>query len=232
MENIKHIFFDLDNTLWDYRKNAGIALKKIYKEFEIEEKYGHPYEEFYDYYYEINEQLWESYRKAEINRAQLQKKRFPEAFRNMGVQNVDFAEEFEHRFMAEVSAGENMVPGAVEILDYLKGKYKLHIITNGFTQTTKEKIKNSLLKGYIETVVTAETAGAPKPNPKAFRTGLTESGASLSESIYIGDDWEADIVGATEFGMKAIFFNPLSENHLWIDGVPVIDQLVELKNYL
>lgn len=232
MNNIKHIFFDLDNTLWDYRKNAAIALRKVYKEFRVEEIYGHSFDDFYDYYYEINEQLWESYRKAEINRKELQERRFPMAFENLGIQSPDFAIEFEHRFMEEISSSELMVPGAVEILEYLKPKYKLHIITNGFTETTKDKIKNSSLKGYIETVVTAESAGAPKPNPKAFQTGISESGARVEESIYIGDDWEADIVGATKFGMKAIFFNPLAENHLWMEDVPVIDQLVEVKNYL
>lgn len=232
MKNIKHIFFDLDNTLWDYRRNAEIAVRKVYLEFGIEKEYGYGFDEFYNHYYEVNESLWEKYRNAEITRPELQSRRFPESFKNLGIQNPDFAVEFELRFMAEVSDGKHLVPNAIEILEYLKGKYHIHVITNGFPKTTDYKINNSILKDFVETVVTAESAGAPKPNPKAFSAGLRESGAELSESVYIGDDWEADIVGATEFGMKAIFFNPLAENHLWIEGVPVVDQLTEIKNYL
>ncbi len=232
MEKIKHIFFDLDNTLWDYRKNAGIAIRVIFEEFEIEKKYGHSFDDFYIHYYEVNENLWAEYRDEKISRPELQKRRFPESFESLGVRNPDFAEDFEKRFMEEVSAGTHLVPHTVEILEYLKNKYKLHIITNGFAQTTQYKIENSVLKNYFETVTTAESAGAPKPNPISFVAGINASKAKVNESIYIGDDWYADILGATSFGMKAIFFNPLDENHLWIDEVPVIDELNELKNYL
>lgn len=232
MKKIKHIFFDLDNTLWDYRKNAAIAIRKVYAEFEIEKEYGYGFDDYYNHYYTVNENLWEDYRNQKITRIELQSKRFPDSFRNLGIQNPDFTLDFEHSFMTEISNGKHLVPHAVEILEYLKGKYHLHIITNGFPKITEDKINHSLLKNFIETIVTAESAGAPKPDPKAFNAGIIESRAEISESIYIGDDWEADILGAINFGMKAIFFNPLAENHPWIEGVPVIDNLLEIKNYL
>lgn len=232
MEKITHIFFDLDNTLWDYRRNAKITLVKLYEEFQIQEKYGYSFDEFYPFYYQSNEQLWADYRDGKVTKEQLRARRFPEAFAEMGLVNADFALEYEQRFVDEVTQSNYVVEGAEEILKYLKAKYSLHILSNGFEEVTHQKINGSIIKNYMETITTAEGAGAPKPDPKAFQVALDKTAAKPETSIYIGDDWIADVVGATRFGMKAIFFNPLNENHLWIEEVPVIENLVELKKYL
>lgn len=232
MENITHVFFDLDNTLWDYRRNAKITLVKLYEEFQVKEKFGYSFDEFYPFYYESNEQLWADYRDGKVTKDELRTRRFPEAFANLGIPNAEFALDYERRFVDEVTLSNYVVEGAEEILEYLKDKYSLHILSNGFEEVTHDKINKSIVKNYIQTITTAEGAGAPKPNPKAFQVSIEKAGAKPDESIYIGDDWIADVIGATRFGMKAIFFNPLNENHLWIEEVPVIENLVELKNYL
>jgi len=232
MENIRHIFFDLDNTLWDYRRNAKITLEKLYEEYKIQENYGHTFEEFYPFYYESNEQLWADLRDQKVTKDELRARRFPEAFANMGVRNLDFLMEFEKRFVDEVTDTNYVVEGAEEVLEYLKDKYTIHILSNGFEEVTHDKIEKSIVKNYVETITTAEGAGAPKPDAIAFQTALDKAGATKGESVYIGDDWIADMIGATRFGMRAIFFNPLNENHLWIEEVPIVGQLIQLKNYL
>lgn len=232
MENIKHIFFDLDNTLWDYRRNARITLAKLFEEFQIKDKYGYSFDEFFPHYYESNEQLWADYRDGKVIKDQLRLRRFPEAFANLGIPNATFALEYEKRFVDEVTNSNYTVEGTEEILHYLKDKYELHILSNGFEEVTHQKINGCMIKDFIRTITTAEGAGAPKPNEIAFQTALEKAGAKKEESLYIGDDWIADMMGATRFGMRAIFFNPLNENHLWVEEIPVIDQLIELKNYL
>lgn len=232
MKEIKHIFFDLDNTLWDYRRNAKITLVKLFEEFQIREKYGFSFDAFYPYYYESNEQLWADFRDGKVTKEELRARRFPEAFENLGIPDADFALEYEKRFVEEVTTSNFTVEGTEEILNYLKDKYELHILSNGFEEVTHQKINGSLIKDFIQTITTAEGAGAPKPDAKAFQTALDKANAEKEESIYIGDDWIADMIGATRFGMRAIFFNPLNENHLWVEEIPVIDQLIELKNYL
>jgi putative hydrolase of the HAD superfamily len=232
MDNIKHIFFDLDNTLWDYRRNANITLVKLYQEFQIEETHGFTFKEFYPFYYESNEQLWADFRDGKVTKDELRARRFPEAFANLGLPNYENAMEFERRFVDEVTTSNYVVEGAEEVLEYLKDKYTLHILSNGFEEVTHSKINGSIVKDYIQTITTAESAGAPKPEALAFQTALDKAGAKVEESIYIGDDWIADMIGATRMGMKAIFFNPLNENHMWIEEVPVIEKLIELKNYL
>src|SRR5690606_27250485 len=117
MKDIKHIFFDLDNTLWDYRRNAKITLEKLYEEFEIEKRYGHTFEEFYPHYYESNEQLWADYRDGKVNKEQLRARRFPEAFADMGIAQADFAMEYEQRFVDEVTLSNYMVEGTEEIME-------------------------------------------------------------------------------------------------------------------
>lgn len=232
MKNIRHLFFDLDNTLWDYRRNAKIILAKLFEEFQIQEKYAFTFNEFYPFYYESNESLWADLRDQKVTKEELRIRRFPEAFNNLGISDPDFALDFEERFVNEVTDSNYMVEGTEELLEYLKGKYTLHILSNGFEQVTHRKIENSIIREYVKTITTAESAGAPKPDPIAFQTALDKAGAGKEESIYIGDDWIADMVGATRFGMKAIFFNPLNENHMWIEEVPIVEKLIDLKNYL
>lgn len=232
MNKIKHIFFDLDNTLWDYRRNAKIALEDLYKEYGIEEKYGLSFQAFFPVYEKINEALWEAYRNDEISKEELRIKRFTDTFHELGVEETDFVEEMEEKFLTAVSNNQHLVEGTVELLDYLKDKYSLHILTNGFAELLDKKIDASELKGRFRTITTGEEAGAAKPAAVSFETAMKKAGAATGDSIYIGDDWVADIVGATDIGMKAIFFNPLSEKHSWIEGVPVIDKLIEVKEHL
>lgn len=233
MENIKHIFFDLDNTLWDYRKNALKALERLFVEYKIEERFGHDFKNFHDHYYVVNEMLWADFRDGKIGRYELQQRRFPETFHDMGVKNADFALEFEDRFINEVTKTHYLVEGTQEILIYLKENYQLHILSNGFRDITHEKVNGSIIKDYVETITTAEDAGVAKPHRDAFQKAINQTtDATAENSIYIGDDWIADVVGASRFGMRAIFFNPLNETHLWIENVPIIDELIELKKYL
>lgn len=232
MDNIKHIFWDLDNTLWDYRANSSVTLESLYGEFEIEKKFGTAFSEFHEIYKGVNDQLWEWYRNQEISKDELLSRRFPDAFEKSRIPSQDFSEKFNNQFHLQMTNPGILIEGAEEILEYLNEKYQMHVLSNGFEEITNRKINTTSLKKYIQSITTSEGAGVPKPDPKAFWLAMENSGASVQESLYIGDDWIADMIGATNFGMKAIFFNPLHEKHEWIDGVPIIYQLKELKKYL
>ncbi|MDD3771228.1 MAG: YjjG family noncanonical pyrimidine nucleotidase [Weeksellaceae bacterium] len=232
MENIKHIFFDLDNTLWDYRKNAKLKLIRLFEDYNVQETYNLTFPNFYSAYYSVNESLWADYRDKKISRNELQTRRFVETFQKLGIQNYKFSAEMESRLMTEVVENQEVVEGTESVLPYLYKKYNLHILSNGFEEITHKKIQGCLIKDYIQTVTTSDGAGTPKPDPKAFQSAVDKAGATKEESIYIGDDWIADMEGATKFGMRAIFFNPLNESHVGMENVPVIEKLIELKNYL
>ena len=124
----------------------------------------------------------------------------------------------------------HLMLGTREILNYLQPKYKLHIITNGFSEVQHRKIKNSNISDYFHEIITSERAGAKKPDPKIFKYALETTGAIPKESLMIGDNWEADIMGAKNLKLSVIYCNfdrePVSE------GIYSIPDLLALKKYL
>ena len=232
MKNIRHIFFDLVNTLWDHRKNAVLTLEELFQRKEISEKYNILFHEFHAKYDEINEDLWVKIRDGIIDKDFLRKHRFYDTFLHFDVDDFELAQIFEHQFLDEIIAYNELIKGSMEILEYLKSKnYTIHIISNGFHEVTHRKIDGSGIRKYVDTVTSADDVNVRKPNPRIFEYALNQANAAKSESILIGDDWIADIEGARNFGIEVIFFNALRENKTE-EGLIVIQKLDEIKNYL
>lgn len=231
MNTIKHVFFDLDNTLWDFRKNAKLALEKLYIKYDVENRYGFTFDEFHPYYHDSNEGLWALIRDKKITKEELRARRFKEAFDNLGINNDELAAIFEDEYMETITNYNEVVDGAMELLEYLKPKYKLHIITNGFIEVSKRKIETSDLNGYFDTVTYADEIKILKPDPRIYTLAIQKAKANVEESIYIGDDWIADALGAKEFGMSSIFFDRLDDNFSQ-EGIATIMHLDEVKKYL
>src|SRR5690606_3436342 len=133
-----------------------------------------------------NESLWADLRDQKVTKEELRDRRFPEAFTNMGIPNPEFAMDFEECFVNEVTQSNYLVEGAEELLEYLQDKYTIHILSNGFEEVTHRKIENSIIRNYVKTITTAESAGAPKPDPIAFQTALNNAGVEKENSLYIG----------------------------------------------
>lgn len=229
---IQHIFFDLDNTLWDHRRNAYLTIKQLFEKEEIALKYGIEFEAFHSVYHKINEKLWEDIRDGIIDKEYLRKHRFYDTFRNFNVDDEQLSMYFEEHFLDKILNYNELVEGAAYILDYLKAKqYTLHIISNGFKEVTERKCILSGIAPYFQTITSADTVGVRKPRPEIFEYSLKLAGASKEESILIGDDWIADVVGAKSFGMDVIFFDVLNENKQEKD-LKVIKHLLQIKEYL
>jgi putative hydrolase of the HAD superfamily len=232
MKNIRHIFFDLDNTLWDHRKNAKITLEQLFKKYQIQEKYHFTFEDFHVKYEEINEHLWDLIRDGEIDKDYLRAHRFHDTFLHFSLDNFELAQIFENQFLDEIIAYNELVDGSLELLEYLESKnYQLHIISNGFHEVTHRKIDGSGIRKYMKTVTSADDVNVRKPNPIIFEYSLKKANAEKSESILIGDDWIADVKGAQNFGMDVIFFDALSENKTE-EGLITVQKLEEIRNYL
>ena len=150
---IQHIFFDLDNTLWDHRQNAYLTLKDIFKRENITEKFNINFEEFHQEYFTINEKLWAQIRDGEIDKDYLRKHRFYDSFLFFGVDDSELSQTFEHQFLDEILNYNDLVPGAFQILEYLAEKgYILHILSNGFQEVTHRKCELSGIKNYFKTI--------------------------------------------------------------------------------
>jgi len=149
---IQHIFFDLDNTLWDHRRNAYLTLKDIFNRQKVSEKYNLNFEDFHREYFTINERLWEQIRDGEIDKDYLRKHRFYDSFLFFGIDDLELAQLFEDNFLDEILNYNDLVEGAFDLLEYLsEKKYKLHILSNGFKEVTYRKCELSGIKNYFET---------------------------------------------------------------------------------
>lgn len=232
MNNMRHIFFDLDNTLWDHRKNAYLTIKELFNQQKITEKYGIDFESFHQVYHDINERLWEQIRDGEIDKDYLRKHRFYDSFLSFGIDDVQLSDYFEHHFLDEILNYNELVDGAIDLLDYLRNKgYIMHIISNGFQEVTERKCILSGISDYFETITSADSIGLRKPRPEIFDYSLNLAKAAKEESIMIGDDWIADVKGAQNFGMDVIFFDVYHDNPEEA-GLKVVRHLSEIKNYL
>ncbi len=209
----EHIFFDLDHTLWDLETNSRETLNELFTEHELTEKGIASPEDFIKEYHHINERMWEEYRKGLIDKETLRYARFHEAFQLFGINDKPLAERFGKDYVENGPLKTNLFPHTIEVLEYLQKKYSLHIITNGFEEVQHIKMKHSGIEGYFLNTITSEAAGFKKPDIRIFEYALKTADARVENSLMIGDNLEADIIGAREAGLHQLLFNPKGESH-------------------
>ncbi|CAL2076436.1 YjjG family noncanonical pyrimidine nucleotidase [Tenacibaculum sp. 190524A02b] len=225
MTNIKHLFFDLDHTLWDFEKNSELTFKQIFQEQNL----SLDFKKFIKVYSPINLNYWRLYRDDKISKETLRYKRLKETFDALEYVISDkLIEKISEDYINYLPNFNNLLHGTVEMLEYLKKEYQLHIITNGFEEVQRLKMEKSGIANYFNIVVTSESVGVKKPNPRVFEYALTEAKAQPEESIMIGDSYEADIMGALNMGMLAIHLTEEKSSN----GIATISSLTELKQYL
>lgn len=206
---IKHIFFDLDHTIWDFDRNAQETLLELYEAYELKKLGLNSSTAFIERYTTNNHQLWQKYHLGEITKEKLRQDRFTNTFLELGIKPALVPLQFEEDYVRISPTKTNLFAGAEKVLTYLQNKYQLHIISNGFKETTLTKMDLSGLNPYFTNVIISEDVGINKPDRLIFEHAINKANAKVEESIMIGDSLEADIRGAQNFGMKAIFFNPL-----------------------
>lgn len=225
---IKHVFFDLDHTLWDFESNSEKAYEISFKENKVDVNLS----DFLKEYIIINFNYWKLYREEKVTKEALKYGRLRDAFDAVNYAISDeVINQLANDYLLHLPTFNKLFDGAVEVLEYLKPKYKLHIITNGFSEIQYNKIEQSGIKHYFTELITSDTVGVKKPNPKVFYYALKKANAQAHQSIMIGDSLEADVQGALNVGMKAIHFNP-SQGILFNKHNDEIHNLFEIKKYL
>lgn len=226
MKHVKHIFFDLDHTLWDFDKNSALAFKQIFKEQKIEVSF----EEFMQKYTPINFKYWKLYREEKISKPDLRYGRLKDTFNTLNFKVSDtFINQMAIDYLNYLPNYNYLLDGAVDVLNYLVKNYKLHIITNGFEEVQHKKMEASGISKYFNVMVTSESVGVKKPNAKVFEFALKEANAIAQESIMIGDSLEADVLGAFACGIQPIYLTA-STNNTTVNCIK-ISKLTELKQY-
>jgi putative hydrolase of the HAD superfamily len=209
----KHIFFDLDRTLWDFEINSHETLLELCNTYKLNAIGVDDYEGFIRTYKNHNAKLWDLYRVDKISQKDLRRERFQKTLSDFGINDFKLAEKIGEDYIDVCPRKNKLYPHAIEVLDYLKERYELHIITNGFDKTQHIKLEHSNLKPYFNQIITSEKTGVKKPNPLIFSHALTLANAIKDESVYIGDNLIVDILGCQNSGIDGVYFNPERIEH-------------------
>jgi putative hydrolase of the HAD superfamily len=204
----RHLFFDLDHTLWDFDANARETLQQLHLDLKLLDRGVHDFDLFYKNYLVHNEKLWERYRKGYIKQDELRLKRMWLTLLDFRIADEALTKEMSDLFLNLLPTRTLLFPETIEVLQYLADKnYNLHLITNGFEKTQHSKLKSSGLDHFFQQVVTSEGSNSLKPQKEIFEYALEKTGATICESIMIGDTLDVDIAGAMNIGMDQIHVN-------------------------
>lgn len=233
MKNITHVFFDLDHTLWDTDKNAKESLKELHHETKIQDDFNISFDMFHKTYQKHNDILWKKYANHEVTKEEVRINRFKFTLEELKIFDNSINEFFASHFVSRTPLKKNLIEGALDLMETIRGKYDLSIITNGFKEVQYIKMEESGLRKYFEHIFISEEVGFNKPNPDIFKFAMNKSGASIAENcLMIGDSLEADICGAIGAGMKAIYLSPESKLDTSDEKYITVNSLYQIKDIL
>jgi putative hydrolase of the HAD superfamily len=227
----QNLFIDLDDTLWDIHRNGRECLEEIYHDYGYGAFYP-TFEEYYNVYMPGNNRLWALYRQGEIRKEELIVERFLAPVRPFGITDPEYAKHLSDDFLDRTTRKTRLIEGAMELLDYLRPKYRLHILSNGFREVQYRKIENSGLTSYFHKIILSEDAGSNKPHPDMFTYALKSTNSRRDQTVMIGDSWDADIVGARNSRIDQIWFNPKGEPATDFQPTFTVGSLAEIREIL
>ncbi len=229
------VFFDMDDTIWDFSRASLEALKKVYGNYDMN-KYFDSFDEFHSIFEEINKELWEKYRKNEVQRDTVAVVRF---IYTLERKTRDFpmmmAQRMSDSYLAYTVEDAFLEPYAHETIRYLRDKgYRIHILSDGFFEVQIMKIKMAKIASFVSHLISAEEVGALKPDPRIFEYAVDKANTTKEKSVFVGNDYQNDVLGAYNAGLDQVFYNKKNVN---VDELPVkptytIHSLRELWNLL
>lgn len=231
MSTYKNLFIDLDDTLWDIHHNSKECLKEVFDDYGYI-KYYKCFDDYYNVYMPSNHHLWGLYRKGEIDKDELIVERFLVPVREFGIDDAAYAKKLSDDFLERTTLRTKLVDGTINLLEYLKPKYKMHILSNGFREVQYKKMENSGLSLYFEKIILSDDVGINKPHIDFFNYALEKTNSCPTETLMIGDSWDADILGAYNSNIDQLWFNP---GELQSDGFTptyCVKSLAEIKEIL
>ena len=179
-KNPKHLLFDADGTLYDFKATEDVALSSLFSGLSL------PYtDEFIDIYHEANSGCWKEYEEGVLSMDRLRSERFRRFFGLIGKNDdpVEAGEEY-IRLLGEAGI---MLPGAVGFLKEIHGHYPMYIITNGIADTQHMRFSGTDTEKFFNGIYISEELGVQKPDPGFFRKVLDDIGIEKENAIVIGD---------------------------------------------
>lgn len=228
-DDIRTIFVDLDDTIWDFTANSKVALKAVYERYQLDNQCS--YDVFIKEYLLINEQLWSLYHHGKIEKDFLKRERFRASFERCGI-ICEYPERFDYDYLETIVTLKKVVAGAPKLLQHLKKRGSVNVLSNGFANLQFRKLQSAGLDRYIDLMVLSDDIGVTKPDKRLFDYALEKAKANAETTLMIGDNYDADILGAYNAGWKTIFFNRRGESIGNNVADLVVQSLEEIIPYL
>lgn len=231
MKHYRNLFIDLDDTIWDFTGNSRIVYRTLYDKFNYN-RFFDSFDTYISIFEKKNEELWAEYGKGNITKDELNERRFAYPLQTAGIEDKAMTDEFMRESLAMMPTMSGVVEGAIDALEYLKPKYNLYILSNGFRELQFNKMKSAGVYDYFSKVILSEDIKVHKPNVEIFHFALSATQSEFGNSIMIGDNIETDIRGAKDAGIDQIYFNRWNNTSLPFQPTYTISRLEELKNVL
>jgi putative hydrolase of the HAD superfamily len=231
MKEYRNLFIDLDDTLYDFSAASREAFKETYEQLHYE-RYFDSFEHYMEIYTPYNLEMWRLYCEGKITKEELNRRRYSYPLEAVGVNDQKLAAEFCREALGRIPTKGNLVSGATELLEYLRPKYRMFILSNGFKELQSRKMHTAGIDIYFDALILSEDIGVNKPNRELFDYALQKTGSHLEESIMIGDMFETDITGAANIGMQQIYFNPKGKKGHPFTPTYEVNDLLQIKEIL
>ena len=227
----KNLFFDLDDTIWAFSRNARDTFEEVYQKYSFD-RYFDSFDHYYTLYQRRNTELWLEYGEGKVTKEELNRQRFLYPLEAVGVGDAMLAKSFSDDFFSVIPTKSKLMPHAREVLEYLSAKYNLYILSNGFQELQCHKMRSAGIDHYFKKVVLSDDIGVLKPWPEIFHFALSTTQSELQDSLMIGDSWENDVAGAREVGMHQVFYNVTGKTELPFQPTYQVSDLKELMQIL
>ena len=231
MQRYKNLFIDLDDTVYDFSAASEESFRETYELLQYS-RFFDSFEHYLSIYKPYNLELWRIYGEGKITKEELNKRRYSYPLECVGIHDQELADTFCKEALSRIPTKGPLMPGAIELLEYLRPKYRMFILSNGFKELQSRKMHSAGIDKYFDGLILSEDIGVNKPNRELYDYALQKTGSTLEESLMIGDMFETDIAGAANIGMEQIYYNPKGkQGHPFVPTYEV-KHLLEIKEIL
>ena len=231
MQRYKNLFIDLDDTIYDFSSASREAFMETYELLHYD-RFFDSFNHYYSIYEPYNLELWHIYGEGKITKEELNKRRYSYPLEVVGIKDQELADTFCREALGRIPTKNRLIDGAIELLEYLRPKYNMYILSNGFKELQSHKMRTAGIDKYFDALILSEDIGVNKPNRELYEYALEKTGSKLEESIMIGDMFDTDIVGAANIGMKQIYFNPKKKESHTFAPTYMVTELLQIKDIL
>jgi 2-haloacid dehalogenase len=202
-DGYKAVFFDADDTLFDYPRAERAALRACLREFRV--RVGLAI--FLDSYRRHNLEMWRAFERGETDQATLRVERFRRVAAELGIPGLPL-DRVSAFYLETLSGQPHLYPGALTTIRSLAKRYPLALITNGIALVQHRRFAASPITRYFQAVVISEEVGVAKPDPRIFDSALAKIGVEAGEVLFVGDSVTSDMAAARNAGMDFCWLNP------------------------